>query len=146
MSFERLSLKLCNAQQGHAELRSLWAVLKPWLVAGHTISIEARGETRSTAQSRLMWSCLNDIASQVNWHGQQLDAEAWKDMATAALKRQRVVPGIDGGFVVLGQRTSRMTVREMTELIDFLHAFGTQQDVRWSRTSLGRDVPDEVAA
>jgi hypothetical protein len=82
----------------------------------------------------------------VEWHGHQLDEEAWKDMATAALKRQRVVPGIDGGFVVLGTRTSSMTVAEMSELIDFLHAFGDERGVRWSRTSLGRDVPEEVFA
>jgi hypothetical protein len=93
-----------------------------------------------------MWSCLGDIAKQVDWHGQRLDEEAWKDMATAALKRQRVVPGIDGGFVVLGERTSKMTIAEMVELVDFLHAFGDGRGVQWSKTSLGRDWPEDVAA
>jgi hypothetical protein len=82
----------------------------------------------------------------LRFRGQRLDDEAWKDMATAALKRQRVVPGIDGGFVVLGTRTSRMTIGEMSELIDFLHAFGDERGVKWSRTSLGRDVPEEAFA
>ena len=61
------------------------------------------------------------------------------DMATAALKRQRVIPGLDGGFVVLGQRTSKMKRAEMTELIDFLGALGDQHGVKWSPTSLGAD-------
>lgn len=39
-----------------------------------------------------------------------------------------------------------MTIPEMTELIDFLHAFGDQRGVQWSKTSLGRDWPEEVAA
>ena len=34
----------------------------------------------------------------------------------------------------------------MSELIDFLHAFGDERGVQWSRTSLGRDVPEEVFA
>jgi hypothetical protein len=50
---------------------------------------------------------------------------------TAALKKQKVVPGIEGGFVVIGARTSKMTVPEMTELIELSTAFGTQQGVKF---------------
>ena len=140
---ERISVKLHNAQQGHAALRALWDQLKPWLMAERRLCVEVREETRSTAQNRIMWSVLADVARQVEWHGQRLSAEDFKDMASAALTRQRVVPGIDGGFVVLGQRTSKMTVREMSELIEFLYAFGAERGVTWSRTSLSRDVSDE---
>lgn len=140
----RHSVTLYSAQQGHTELRSVWEFMKPWLIGGHRLTVSIKTETRSTAQNSILWSILSDVSKQVEWHGQKLDDEAWKDMATAALKRQRVVPGIDGGFVVLGTRTSKMTVAEMSELIEFLHAFGDERGVRWSRTSLGRDVPDEA--
>lgn len=135
----RINAALANAQQGHAKWLELWQHAKGALLSGQRLSVALVSETRSTAQNRMLWSCLHDIAAQVDWHGQKLDEEAWKDMATAALKRQRVVPGIDGGFVVLGQRTSKMTIAEMTELIDFLHAFGDGKEVKWSPTSLGRD-------
>lgn len=135
----RHSALLANASQGYTAIKAAWEWAKPLLLAGHKVRLSLSTETRSTAQNALMWSCLADVARQVEWHGQRLDEEAWKDMATAALKRQRVVPGIDGGFVVLGQRTSKMTIAEMTELIDFLHAFGDERGVRWSQTSLGRD-------
>lgn len=128
---DRLSLQLWNAQQGHQALQQAWAWLKPMLLAGHRLTLEAKKATRSTEQNALLWAMLDDIAKQVTWHGQKLTADEWKDMATAALKRQKVVPGIDGGFVVLGSRTSRMTVAEMTELIDFLDAFGAQQGVKF---------------
>lgn len=136
----RASITLHNAPQAHQALLSLWADIKPLLIAGLRLSVSVKTDTRSTAQNSLLWSCLADVSRQVEWHGQRLDDEAWKDMSTAALKRQRVVPGIDGGFVVLGTRTSRMTVAEMSELIDFLHAFGDERGVQWSRTSLGRNV------
>ena len=56
-------------------------------------------------------------------------------MLTASLKGQRSAPGINGGFVVLGQSTSRMTVGEMSELIELMSAFGTEHGVRWSEES-----------
>lgn len=138
----RADFQFRDAQQGHAELLKLWQWAKPLLMSGHKLGATLKSETRSNAQNSMLWSILSDVARQVDWHGQKLDQEAWKDMATAALKRQRVVPGIDGGFVVLGQRTSKMTIAEMTELIDFLHAFGDQHAVQWSKTSLGREWPE----
>lgn len=128
----RESLLLPNATEGHARLRQLWDALKPLLLQGQRIHVEARTETRSTEQNRLMWAMLTDIARQVDWYGQRLDADDWKDVLTAALKKERVVPGINGGFVVLGQRTSKMTRAEMSELIDLMGAFGAQRGVQWS--------------
>ena len=78
-----------------------------------------------------MWANLEDIAQQVIWYGVKLTKDEWKDVLTAALKKQKVVPGIEGGFVVIGARTSKMTVPEMTELIELSTAFGTQQGVKF---------------
>ena len=129
---ERVSLTMHNAQAGHAAFLRAWVWCKAMLLAGHRLTLEIRKATRSSEQNARMWAMLTEIARQVEWHGQKLTAEDWKDMATAALKRQRVVPGIDGGFVVLGQRTSKMTVGEMAELMDFLEAFGAEHGVRFS--------------
>ena len=91
--------------------------------------VEIKPATRSLEQNARMWAMLTDLADQVVWHGQKLTAENWKDVLTAGLKRQQVVPGIDGGFVVLGTSTRKMTKPEMAELIEFITAFGTQQGV-----------------
>lgn len=94
-------------------------------------------KTRSWLQNRRMWAMLRDVSRQVDWHGQKLQDSEWKDVFTAALKRQKVVPGIDGGFVVLGSSTSRMTVAEMAELMTLMEAFGAQQGVRFSALDAG---------
>lgn len=86
---------------------------------------------RSLEQNRMMWANLEDISQQVIWYGVKLTKDEWKDVLTAALKKQKVVPGIEGGFVVIGARTSKMTVPEMTELIELSTAFGTQQGVKF---------------
>jgi len=86
---------------------------------------------RSLEQNRLMWANLEDIAQQVVWYGQKLDKQEWKDVLTAGLKKQKIVPGIEGGFVVIGARTSKMTIAEMNELIELSSMFGAQQGVKF---------------
>lgn len=87
---------------------------------------------RTLDQNKLMWSLLGQISRKVIWHGLRLAPEEWKCVLTASLKRQKVVPGIDGGFVVIGQSTSKMTKQELSEVIELAYAFGTQHDVTFS--------------
>ncbi len=96
------------------------------------VSITIAEGQRTLDQNAKMWAMLTDISKQVCWHGQYLAPEEWKDMATAALKRYKVVPGIDGGFVVIGARTSKMSIKAMIEVIDFLDAFGGEHQVKWT--------------
>lgn len=96
---------------------------------GKAYVVEVKPLTRTIQQNDLMWALLTEISNQVVWHGQKLTPDNWKDVLTAALKRQSVVPGIDGGFVVLGQRTSKMSVKELNEVIELAYAFGAQNGV-----------------
>lgn len=89
-------------------------------------------ETRTIPQNKHLWACLTDVSRQVDWYGRRLSQWAWKDIFTAARHRQDVVPGIDGGFVVLGEHTSRMSKAEMTELLELIYAFGANHKVVWS--------------
>lgn len=97
--------------------------------AGDDYVVTISEPRRSLVQNALMWVLLQELADQVEWHGQKLTAENWKDMCTAALKQQEVVPGIEKGFVVLGTSTRRMTKQEMSDLIEFIYAFGAAHGV-----------------
>ncbi|MEX3555276.1 MAG: recombination protein NinB [Burkholderia gladioli] len=99
--------------------------------------VEVKPPTRSLEQNAHLWAMLGDVSRQVEWHGQYLGAEDWKHIFSASLRKQRVAPGLDGGFVVLGQSTSRMTIREMSDLIELMHAFGAERNVRWSEPDQG---------
>lgn len=97
------------------------------------IIVTIQERNRSIDQNRKLWACLGDVSRQVNWHGRWLDAESWKCIFTAALKKQDVVPNLNGdGFVVLGQSTSKMRVGEFAELLELIHAFGAEHGVKWS--------------
>lgn len=105
--------------------------------------VEIRPRTRSLDQNAMMWSILADLSKQVDWMvngvATKLEAEEWKDVLSASLSQEtRMSQGIRGGIVMLGQRTSKMTVRQMSELIELALSFGTEKGVRWSPTSLGR--------
>src|ERR1700744_6555533 len=95
-------------------------------------TVEFRAPRRSLDQNALMWSLLGQISKSVDWYGQKLSSEDWKDVLTASLRRTRVVPGIDAGtFVPLGMRTSQMTKEEISELIELIYAFGAERDVKF---------------
>lgn len=97
---------------------------------GHAVTISE--PTRSLDQNAKLWPMLGDVAYQVEWYGRKLTPAEWKDVFTAALIKADVVPGIDGGFVVLGQRTSTMSKRRFSELVELIYAFGAERGVMWS--------------
>jgi len=101
---------------------------------GHIVTIQPR--TRSLEQNSRLWAMLADVSKQVEWYGRKLAPEDWKHVFSAALAKQDVVPGLDGGFVVLGKSTSKMTVKQMTDLQELMSAFGAERDVRWSEPAL----------
>jgi len=101
-------------------------------MASEDMICEIKKITRSLEQNAKMWAMLAEVSDQVNWYGNKLTSDEWKDVFSASLKSQKVVPGIDGGFVVCGQRTSKMTKSEMTELIELMMAFGAERGVKFS--------------
>ena len=93
---------------------------------------------RNLNQNAMMWSLLTDISAQVNWYGQYLMPEDWKNICTASLRKQQAVPGIDGGVVMIGASTSRMNKAQFSELIELILAFGAEHNVKFKQ-----DVIDE---
>jgi hypothetical protein len=91
-----------------------------------------RPKTRSLEQNAKMWAMLNEISNQVIWYDNKLTSEEWKDVFSASLKKQKVVPGLDGGFVICGQSTSKMSKSELNEMIELITAFGTQKEVKFN--------------
>jgi hypothetical protein len=96
---------------------------------GHVVTVKEG--TRTTDQNARLWALLNDISEQVEWYGEYLNPEDWKHIFSASLKKQRAVQGIDGGFVVLGQSTSRMGKKEFGDLMTIIEAFGAERGVKF---------------
>jgi len=87
---------------------------------------------RTDAQNRMMWDLLTDIARQVRWHGVKLSADDWKLIFLSALNQEmRIVPNLDGtGFVNLGRSSSKLSVKEMADLIELILKFCAERGVK----------------
>lgn len=122
---------LHDKEQAKTVLAYVYRQAKPLLVDSVKLVVTVKKQTRSTAQNARMWAMLEEISKQVEWYGNWLTPEEWKDVMSAGLKRTKVVPGIDGGMVICGQSTSKMTIAEMCELQELMEAFGVQHDVQF---------------
>lgn len=97
--------------------------------------------TRNLDQNARLHSTLSDIAKQLPWHGQKLSVDVWKRLCTAAWLREigespELIPALDGkGFDVIFERTSQLTVSQMTSLIDWTTAFAVQNGVELHDTA-----------
>ena len=101
---------------------------------GYVIRVEE--PRRNLEQNALLWVLLDAFSRQLQWpvNGAmaRLTAEEWKDILSAAFKREavRVAMGLDGGMVMLGQRTSKMGKREFAEFIEFIQAAAADRGVQ----------------
>jgi hypothetical protein len=116
-------------------LQWAFSMISKGLEAGSVVLSLGR-EGRSTDQNSRLWATLKDVSDQVNWYGQMLTPEDWKHVFSAALEKQKLVPGIDGGFVMCGISTSKMSKQKFSDLLEIINAFGAEQGVKWSDPAL----------
>jgi inactivated superfamily I helicase len=99
-----------------------------------TALCEPYKDTRRNIANSKMWAMLADVSEQVVYHGQKYTADDWKDILTASLAGElRMAPTTDGQrIVILGLRTSQMTIAKMSEFTEFMYAFGAEKEVAWA--------------
>lgn len=104
---------------------------------------------RTLAQNDRLWPFLEDIARQKDWpegSGKKRTRYFWKDLFTAALTSQEIVPGLEGGLVAIGQHTSEMGVEEMSDLLQLIETWGVQQGVTFTDSSPAGPGSEETRA
>lgn len=98
---------------------------------GYVVTIAE--QARNLEQNAKMWAMLHELSEQTDWHGSKLNPDEWKDLLSAGLVQSKVVPNLTGnGFVILGQRTSKLSKAEFAALIELITAFGTERGVVFS--------------
>jgi len=94
--------------------------------------------TRSTVANAKMWAMLGDIA-KARPEGRQWTTDTWKAAFLHALGHQVLfAEGLDGsGPFPLGFRSSALNVKQMSDLIETMYAYGSTHGVVWSETERG---------
>lgn len=87
---------------------------------------------RSIDQNDKMWAMLSDI-SRAKPEGRMHTTEDWKAIFMNACGWEvQFIEGLDGRPFPTGFRSSRMTKAQMSDLIEYIQAYGDQNRVRWS--------------
>lgn len=98
---------------------------------------------RNLDQNARMWAMLSDIA-RAKPEGRHWTTDAWKAAFMHALGWQcQFAEPLDGqgGPFPMGFRTSRLSVRQMADLITVIQEYGDRHGVTWSEPH-----PDERSA
>lgn len=95
--------------------------------------LNVREATRNADQNARMWAMLSDV-SRAKPEGRQWTPEVWKAAFMHSLGHQCLfAEGLDGsGPFPVGFRSSRLTVRQMADLITVISEYGDRHGVRWS--------------
>jgi hypothetical protein len=98
--------------------------------------VEFREKRRTDDQNRLMWAELTTLARLRPYHnGVRMSPDTYKCMFMHVLGHEtRFIPTMDGdGVFPLGMRSSRLTIPEMSDLIELLHLFAAREGVTFEK-------------
>ena len=118
----------------HAQARKLAAEFCLSAPEGWVVTVAE--PTRNLAQNSAQWPILQDFSDQLLWpvNGvmSKLSPEEWKDIMSSAfrLEQPRVAAGLNGGMVMLGQRTSKFSKKEFSDWLEFLHATAADRGIK----------------
>lgn len=101
--------------------------------------IEFKETKRSIPQNDRMWAMLTDIARQAKHLGKKYTTDQWKVLFMHACGNEvQFLPALDGqGFIPWGNRSSDLSKGEMTDLIEFMFAWGAENGIVWSDPTQG---------
>lgn len=98
--------------------------------SGYVCKIEA--PRRTDDQNAKMWAMLTDV-SVSKPQGRRLTPDQWKAVFMQACGHEvQFLNGLDGMPFPVGFRSSRMSKQQMSELIEFVDAWGSENGVKWS--------------
>lgn len=94
--------------------------------------VKVSAAKRSDDQNAKMWAMLSDI-SRAKPEGRMHIPEVWKCIFMAALGHEvKFEMGLDNQPFPIGFRTSRLTKPEMSDLIEFIYAYASKHNIKWS--------------
>lgn len=96
------------------------------------VRIEPHRERHSAEQRSLLFALCRDLARQLPFPGGgSANPTAWKDFLVGLYRGEQIVR--EGAVVVIvGGSVSQATRREMSDLIEFVEAYGATRGVRFS--------------
>lgn len=104
------------------------------------LTVQELKNTRSLVQNAKFHAMCGDIAKQKEFAGMKLTLKEWKLLFISAHSKvtgedAMIVPGLEGEFVNLRESTAGMSVGRMQSLIEYVEAWGAENDVKFKSRS-----------
>lgn len=95
--------------------------------------VDFKAPKRSTEQNSRLWAMLTEVATQKDHAGRRYTPDQWKVLFMHACGREvQFLPSLDNAtFIPWGQSSSDLSKAEMTELIEFIFAWGAEHGVKF---------------
>lgn len=99
--------------------------------------VEFKGPRRSPEQNSRFWAMLTDCAVQGRINDRRFNTEQWKMMFMHAYAEERGIeikylPALNrAGMVPCGRSSSDLSVQEMSELMDYIAAWGAENGIKF---------------
>jgi len=147
------TMTITTPDQYKAVVRSWYASdVRDDLVAGHSIelTLKRRKDTKSRLQEEKYHAMLNDISRQCRLFGKELPPISWKRVLVDAFKHEtkddpqfrndwarfgdiELVPALNHpGFVMVGEQSRNFNTRLASGFIEWLLAYGADNNVQWT--------------
>ena len=95
--------------------------------------------TRSLEANAKLWAMLNDV-SRAEPEGREHIPEVWKALFMAGCGHEtRFEMGLDNRPFPVGFSTSKLSVKEFSDLIEFIYSWATPRGVIWSEPNPYQD-------
>lgn len=103
--------------------------------------VEFKAAKRSLPQNDRMWAMLTDIAVEMKRRGADRTTDQWKVLFMHACGTEvKFLPSLDSkSFIPYGQSSSDLSKQEMTDLIEFMFAWGSENEIQF------KDVSEKAA-
>jgi hypothetical protein len=108
--------------------------------------VEYKDPRRTLAQNDRFYAMLTDVARQHRINGKKYSTEAFKIMFLTAYaeetgKEIKYLPALHrAGMIPSGRSSSDLSVKEMSELIEWILAWGAENGIAWSEPKAAEDA------
>jgi hypothetical protein len=105
-----------------------------WLDAPEGYVMTITPPKRSLQQSAMFHGMVNKVSKQAQWLGKPREPYQWKNLfisghAIATGIGSEMVPGLEGEFLNIREKSSGMSIRRMNSLIDYTGAWCAMNDI-----------------
>lgn len=140
--------KISEPKVARDVMKAAWETVKGSL-AGGPVEVVVQRPSKSREVEKKYHAMIRDIQMTVELDGKRFDFETWKALLVQAFEKDmreqgtplshpgRVVPSLDGMDVVtVRASTTRFRVKEASDFVEWLYAWGTDHEARFSDESL----------